>query len=385
MRFSLPAAAFRAAFDTAAAGCGKGPLSPILHHVLCDAQGDGTVKLYGTDNTRGVTATLAGVRVEEPGRAVLHGPVVGAFLAAGGKADDLTVRSTPNVVILRAGGGECKPPILAVDQFPAAGEAGGEVAAEITADDLLTAVRRSAFAATDEAATDRHGQEVSRGVLIQAGSDAIRIAGMNSMLAAVTKAPATVHAGGSVMVPKHALGLIVKTLPGGGEVVRVRFLPGEPSGGVVFETPTVNLWVRAVQSKLPPVGQLVPPPDAKPVWRCDDALPLFTANRQALVSISDESQRGKFAFGADGCEVKTGSPTRGESAVRFALPGFVGEAVKCDFLAPAVEKIGGGLRKEDSVRAELHRMGHLRLVVRYGTPESGGLAVLMQMGEREEG
>lgn len=383
MKFTMPLPAFREAFASALAGASAGKLAhPLLSHVLCIAESDGRIVLHGTDNTKGVITTLLGARVDEPGRAVLHGAVVGSFLQV--NDGDLTVRATASLVKFQADGGECRPPLLTAGEYPVNTTPERAIlAAEVLADDLLTAVRRSAFAATDDVVEDKSGTVKTRGVLIQVAGTALRVAGMHANLAAITRCPATVHTPAEAMVTAATLGLIRKSIPKGGEPVRVKFL-GDAQGvaAVVFETPRTTLWVSALSQKSPPVAKLIPAKGAVPLFRTTDAGPLFAANSRALVTISTESQRGKFRFDADGCEVTTGSPERGESAVQFTLPEYTGEPVSVDFLAPSVHQIGQGLKREDGTRAEVHRIGSgLRLVVRYGTDESGGLAVLMQMAD----
>lgn len=381
VKLSIPAGAFAHGFAAALSAAARGNLQPVLSHVLCTAEAGGTVILEGTDNTRGVRAVLAGAQVDEPGRAILHGEVVGAFLGHH-REGTLTLTVATSLTRLSVGGSQCRPPVIPADTYPAADESdNARPFADLTVADLLTAVRRSTFAASDDVVGSKDGTVETRGVLFQAGGGAVRIAGMTANMAAITRTPATVHAENGVMIPAGTLGLIRKNLPDDGGTVRVLLLPGDT--GLVFRTDTRSLWVRGLNAKVPPVAKLVPPADNQPLFACEDATPLFVAASRASVSLDREAPRAECKFTTEGCVIRTSSPTRGESEERFTLPGYTGGMVECGFLGQSLLQIGGGLRKEEGVRAAIHQMGHRRLVVRYGTQDSGGLAILMEMGDKE--
>lgn len=380
VKLTIPVQGFNLGFQAAISAAAKGSLQPVLSHVLCTAGDDGTVILEGTDNTRGVRAVVAGAVVETAGRLLLHGEVVGSFLGLN-REGDLSITHNQSMTRLSVGGSKCQPPVVPADTYPeGANLADAQPFASLAVGDLLTAVRRSAFAASDDVVSDKNGTVETRGVLFQAGGGALRIAGMTANMAAITRVPAVVPAEAGVMLPAATLGLIRKNLPDDGGQVRVLLLAG--GTGLAFQTDTRTLWVSALNVKVPPVARLVPPADNQPLWACEDATPLFAANRQASVSSDRESPRAAFEFSPAGSVVRTSSPTRGESEVRFSLPGYTGGSVECGFMGQSLQQIGEGLKREDGVRAAVHQMGHLRLVVRYGTQESGGLAILMEMGDR---
>lgn len=382
VRLTIPVQGFTQAFQAAISAAAKGSLQPILSHVLCTAEADGTVVLEATDNTRGVRAVVAGAVVEAAGRVVLHGEVVGSFLGLN-RDGNLSITHTQSMTRLAVGGSECRPPLVAADTFPAGPQvADAQEFATLAVGDLLTAVRRSAFAASDDVVSDKSGTVETRGVLFQAGGGALRIAGMTANMAAITRVPAVTPGEAGVMLPAATLGLIRRNLPDDGGQVRVLAMTG-PNGivGLAFQTETRTLWVSALTVKVPPVARLVPPKDNQPLFACDDATPLFDGMKRAAVSCDRESPRAVCSFAADGCKIHTSSSTRGESTSRFVLPGYTGGSVECGFLGQSLQQIGEGLKREDGVRAAIHEMGHRRLVVRYGTEESGGLAILMEMSE----
>lgn len=384
MRFRVPVKAFHPAYSAALAAASKSSPQPIMKHVLCRVAAEGTVTLEGTDGHRGVIARVQGVEVVAEGAVIFDGQKVDGILRA--NADSvLDVEATEVAVVVRCeedvkGRKQVSRHSLAVfppDQFPsiASNIEQARLSASLPVNDLLTLFRRVKFAASDDVADEKNK---SRGVMFRADGGRVEVAGIQPTLsiAAGASCAAQVAAPTSLMVPANALTLLASVLPKSDGTAEVR----TTTVGLAVVTGDCEAWVTAMASNLPAVHKLFPTADHPPACRWADAQPFFTAVERAMVTTSDESVRGFFTFGPGGGVVRTSAPDKGESEVPFDLPDFAGEAVEVPFNTQAVRKIEGGLRKEDQVSAALHLMGKfLRLVVRYGTPEAGGQAVLVQM------
>ena len=387
MKFRVPVKAIHPAYTAALAAASKGSLQPLLRHVLCRVSADGVVTLEGGDGLRGVVARVEGVEVQAEGSAVLDLKLDGLLRANGDSVLSVEAGESATAVRFeRQSNGRtltARHSLPAVDpqQYPSvAGRiAAAEPVARLPVGELLTLVRRVRFAASDDMA---EGKSQARGVLVQTAGGRLHVASMQPQVSAAAEAVAVAEVvkdlGG--MFPANSLTLLGGVLPKGEEPVEVRM----SASGLVVLTKSTDVWVTAMHAPLLDLGKLFPAADRQPVCRWSDAWPLLEAVAQAAVTTSDDRIAGFLTLDHDGGVVRTSAPESGASEVPFDLPEFDGQRVEVPFNTAAILRIAGGLRKEDSVSAEIHQMGaFLRLVLRYGTTEAGGRAALVQMTERE--
>lgn len=387
MRFVIPVPAFQPAFSAACLGASKNSPKPIMQQVLCRATADGVLRLEGTDGGRAVIATVEGVQVDQPGDAVLHAAKLTEILRES-RGKVLTVDAREDAVrVLAKGeqqtrGSEFRLPAFAAAEFPAIGErmAGAQAVGRLTGEQLLGAVSRAGFAASDEVLSE---QLQARGVLIQVsqsgGVGKLAVFGHHPTFAALGTVAAEHLADGGVMVPSAGLSLIRAVIEDDSQSVEVRVSPAF----LVLVSATRTLLITALESPMPPISRIIPPRTATPLAKWEDARPLLQAAREAAVTTDRENVRGDCSLSADGGVIRTQTAESGASEIPFDLQGYEGPPVAVGFNSHHLRAMAAGLKGEQSVQGEIHEINDFhRLVLRYGTPEAGGAAVIQQMHAR---
>ena len=381
MRFTLPVRSFAPAFAAALKAARPNGIKPILSHVKCRAEGDGTLTLQGTDLEHGVVSRVVGAEVLRPGEVILHGKKVAEILAANKDEPGLEIEGGADKVVVRCDGGVYRLPAFDGAEFPDV-EANIDrtvVAAKVAAVDLGRLLERGAFAATRD--EDSDAKFDWRAVILEVKGGVIQLASSDGKTAGYAHTPATIAEGdGTALVSARLLSLLAASLPAGGEQVGVRF--EGPAGGtanaVAFTWAGGGVWGAAMAAKCIPITTLLQLGGGVPVarFRADDGR-LLTACRRAGVACDVDSQRVELSLSADGSTAAASGAASGESAVKFTLDGYAGDAVVAGFngrTLRAVERAVGG---EAGLAGEAFRNkhGHVYLALKH----AGGFVLVNAM------
>jgi DNA polymerase III sliding clamp (beta) subunit (PCNA family) len=388
VKFTVPARAFQPAYSAALAAAAKRTTKPVLTHVKCTAEADGTVTLQGTNGDLAVVARLVGVTVERPGEVILNGPKTAEAVGLN-RTSNLTIDAGDSRVEIRAAdpdrpkrNSEYRWAAIPVAEFP---DVAGlidrtAVVAVVKADDVRAMVRRAGFAAAKE--IEQEGYDTT-GVAVQVGGGWAMIGSMHRELAAYARVRVLEVAEGSAVVPPEAIDLLSAVLPGGGEGVEIRFAPGDDCRGVAFSTPLGSVWTRTTTARVLARDRVVPPTPPLCGWL--NGLELLDAAHRASPTTGPESVRVRVTVGADGGLARTDTPDVGRSEAEFDAEGFAGEPVNLGVNWSALKLLRRAFAGESAVRVEVHQKGdHRKLVVRVGDESADGVAVVQGMADRDD-
>jgi DNA polymerase III subunit beta len=246
--------------------------------------------LMATDLELGIRLDVRGVKVEEPGQALLP---CGRLLAILRETTDeeMTVEGDSEKVVVRGFTSEFDMPGEDVSAFPDVPAFAETNYHEINAGVLREMIRRTVFAASTE--TVRYG--ATTGVLWELTDDQATLVATDGRRLAVMRGPAKACGGRSTkdrkappVVPCKAMNLLARNLTDPDEVVRVSFREND----VLMQTGQTVIYSRFVEGRFPAYQQVIPKSHVHSVPLA--AGPLLNAIRQASI-MTDESVRFRFA------------------------------------------------------------------------------------------
>jgi len=304
----------------------------ILMNVKAIAEED-RLTLVATDLEIGMRYQLVGVRVEDPGEAILPINRLTSIL-----------RETPDSeVAIDADERRCKVSTRASEYempsedpsgFPDVPEFGDAPYQELTAGVLRLLIKRTAFAAAKQ-----DTKYSITGALWEAEDKKIRMVATDTRrlamaTAAATKAAAPETKGQSHLIPVKAFLLLERTLTDDAELVKVC----PRANDVLFQTEKATICTRLLEGRYPPYRDIIPKKAALKIPLAVDAF--LSAVRQAAIMVDEDSKRVGFTFSNGKLTLQAQGAATGKSKVEMPLdfkgdpltiyfdPNFVGDMLK---------------------------------------------------------
>ena len=288
---------------------------PILSNVLIHATEHGTA-VMASDLEASIRLSCLGVKVDQPGSAVLPMPKIVQILRSCHDDDELAIEVDGGVLHIRGHRSAFKLASEDPTLFPEPPRHPGNGFA-LNADELATAIKRTAFA-TDESST----RYALSGVLFDPTDSGFAVVGTDGRRMAKQELSQGYASEGierpdpAPVIPVKALKLIDRNLDHDEPVL----LHVDPGNSVAVKTGRAEIWSRLVEGRFPAYQQVIPESYTHRVtFSQSDAL--LSAVEQAAIVTSKESRGVDFHF-SDGL-LKLASQTAdiGESHVELPVDG----------------------------------------------------------------
>ena len=265
-------------------------VKPVLRNLKAVVE-DERCTLMATDLELGIRLEVRGIKVEEPGDALLPaGRLISILREA--TDEELTIQASMDATIITGSSTEFEMPGEDPAAFPDIPSFAEEKYTELTAGVLRDMIRRVVFACAS-AEHSRFGATI--GVLWEleeekatlVATDGRRLALMTGMCQ--TKGGHTTK-GQMPVVPLKAMTLLERNLVEPDELVKVCFRPNE----VLMKTERAMVYSRLVEGRFPNYRQVIPKDHTARVPLTVG--PFYSAIRQAAIMTDDESKRVVFRF-----------------------------------------------------------------------------------------
>lgn len=295
---------------------------PILSSIKAIAETD-RLTLVATDLEVGIRYELAGVRVEEPGEAILPVSRVLAILRESADselaldADERRCRITTSV-------SEYEMPSEDPAAFPDVPTFDDKKYHELTAGVLRKMIHRTSFAAAKQ-----DTKYAITGILWEIEDKKVRLVATDTRRLAMCTGPAVAAApvdnkGQSHLVPVKAMSLLERTLADDGESIKVCLRTND----VLFQTEKATICSRLLEGRYPPYRDIIPKKAAAKI-----PLPVegfLSAVRQAKIMTDEDSKRVAFQFAPGKLTLQAQGATTGRSKVDMPLD-YNGSALTINF------------------------------------------------------
>lgn len=294
----------------------------ILQNIKAIAEAD-RLTLIGTDLEVGIRYELAGVRVEEPGEAILPGNRLTSILRESPDAE-VTIDADERRCKVTTSASEYEMPSEDPAAFPDVPSFGDAKYHELTAGVLRTMIRRTSFAAAKQ-----DTKYAITGILWEVEEKKVRLVATDTRRLAMCVGPTTVSAavetkGQSHLVPVKAMSLLERTLHDDNELVKVCLRPND----VLFQTEKATICSRLLEGRYPPYRDIIPKKATVKI-----PLPVegfLSAVRQAAIMTDDDSKRVAFNFAPGKLTLNAQGAVTGKSKVDMNLD-YNGAAITINF------------------------------------------------------
>jgi DNA polymerase-3 subunit beta len=320
---------------------------PILQNVKLVADLDEGSILMATDLEVGIRHRVIGMKVEEPGSAVLPTARFGSILRTSADEELALEVDSDQLIVRYPRRAEFTLPGEDPSLYPEVPDFAATSYHEVAAADLRKLIRRTIFATDAESTRYALG-----GVLVELTDESITMVGTDGRRLARMSAPAEAKNGaatppGSPVIPVKALKLIERNLDDDDPPVH---LAVQGDKAVLVRTDRAVIYSRLVEGRFPRYQDVFP--GSVEVKIPMDAGMLLRAVEQASIVTSEESRGVDFAFGNGRLTLSSRAADVGSSRVSMPID-YDGKPVEITFdprfLTDALKTLG----ENDRVTAEL--------------------------------
>ncbi len=299
-------------------------VKPVLRNIKAVVDDD-RCTLMATDLELGIRLEVRGIKVEEPGDALLPTSRLLAILREA-TDEELTIEASPDKCVIRGNTNEFEMPGEDVAAFPDVPAFNEEKYHEITAAACKDMIKRTIFAAATEGQV-RFG--ATTGLLWELEDDKAALIATDGRRLAMMTAPAKPHGGHTTkgllpVVPTKAMSLLERNLTEPDETIRISLRPNE----VLMKTERAMIYSRLVEGRFPNYKQVIP---AKHIHRVPLTVgPFMAAVRQAAIMTDDESKRVRFHFAKKKLTLRAQGAESGQSRVELPID-YDGKGLEISF------------------------------------------------------
>jgi DNA polymerase III subunit beta len=312
-----------AAFQLASAAVpGRDVVQPTLKNLKAIAE-DGRCTLMATDLEVGLRLEVRGLKVEEPGEAILPAGKLLAILRES-LDEELSIEADATACTVRSANGNWEMPSEDPANFPDVPAFAEEKCHQLSGGVLREMIQRTAFAAAKE-----NTRYTMTGVLWELEDDKVRLVATDGKRLAMTEGPAKAHGGHSTrgqvpVVPTKAMNLLERNLQDDQEEVRVSLRSNE----ILFRTERAVITSRLVEGRFPNFREVLP---KKPAVKVPLMVgPFQAAVRQAAIMTDNETKKVVFQFQKKKLTLKSAGSQAGRSEVSLPVE-YDGKALEINF------------------------------------------------------
>lgn len=301
-------------------------VKPVLRNLKA-VVADDRCTLMATDLELGIRLEVRGVKVEEPGDALLPAARLISILRES-PDETMSIEAGPDACVVRGKATEYSMPGEDPAAFPDVPAFAEEKYHELTAGVLREMIRRTIFAAAAEQQM-RFG--ATTGILweLDADEEKAALVGTDGHRLALARGAAQSHGGHTtkgqmLVVPAKAMTLLERNLTEPDELVRVSLRSNE----ALMKTERAMIYSRLVEGRFPSYKQVIP---AKHQARMPLTVSTFlSAIRQAAIMTDDQSKRVRFQFAKGNLTLRAQGAEAGQSRVEMPVP-YEGKGLEISF------------------------------------------------------
>jgi DNA polymerase-3 subunit beta len=296
---------------------------PILQNVKLVADADEGSILMATDLEVGIRHRVLGMKVDQPGSAILPTARFGSILRT---SDDpeLAVEVEGDQLVVRGLRSEFTLPGEDPGLYPEVPDFAATGFHSVAAADLRKLIRRTIFATDVESTRYALG-----GVLVELTPEGITMVGTDGRRLARMSAPVEAEnaptPAGSPVIPVKALKLIERNLDDNDPPVHIAI---QGTTAVLIRTERAVIYSRLVEGRFPRYQDVFPANIEVKIKL--EAGPLRLAVEQASIVTSEESRGVDFLFGGGVLKLSSQAADVGRSHVELPIP-YDGKAVEITF------------------------------------------------------
>lgn len=312
------------ACQLASAAVAARDVKPVLKNLKAVVD-DERCTLMATDLELGIRLEVRGIKVEDPGEALLPTARLISILRES-TDEELTIEANIESCVIKGERNEFEMPGEDPAAFPDIPGFAEEKYHEVTGGVIRDMIRRTAFAAAS-AEHSRFGATV--GVLVELDEDQATLVATDGRRLALCHGQAKASGGHSTkgqtaVVPVKAMNLLERNLAAPDEVVKISVRPNE----ALMRTERSMIYTRLVEGRFPNYRQVLP---AKQNAKVPLTVgPFLSAVRQAAIMTDEESKRVTFNFAKKKLTLQARGGESGRSRVEMPIE-FDGKAVEISF------------------------------------------------------
>ncbi|MBM4070017.1 MAG: DNA polymerase III subunit beta [Planctomycetes bacterium] len=299
-------------------------VKPVLRNLKAVVDSDRCI-LMATDLELGIRLEVRGVKVDEPGEALIPTTRMIAILRESAD-EELTVEATPDACFVSGQSNKFEMPGEDPSAFPDLPTFAEEKYHELSAGVLRDMIRRTIFAAAS-AEHSRYG--ATTGVLWELEDNQATFVATDGRRLAMIQEPATAHGGHSTkgqtpVVPVKAMSLLERNLTEPDEMIKIALRPNE----VLMKTERAMIYSRLVEGRFPEYRRVLP--QKLSIKVPFTAGPFLAAVRQAAIMTDDESKRVVFTFAKKKLTLQAHGNESGRSHVEMPID-YEGKSLAINF------------------------------------------------------
>jgi DNA polymerase-3 subunit beta len=297
-------------------------VKPILKNLKALIEGD-RCTLMATDLELGIRLEVRGIKVEEPGDAILPAARLTAILRES-TDEELHLEAGPDACFVRGQHTEFEMPGEDPGEFPDVPAFEGDKYHELPAGQLREMIHRTIFAVAAE-----NPRYALTGIMWELEKTTVRLVATDGRRLAIVDGTTTVQTGPDTkgqtpVVPTKAMGLLERNLQDPDERVRVILRPNE----ALFKTERAMIYSRLVEGRYPPYREVFPKKQTVKIPL--EIGPFQTAVRQAAIMTDEETKKVTFAFAPKKLTLQARGATTGRSKVELPIS-YDGKPINISF------------------------------------------------------
>lgn len=312
------------AFQVASGAVAARDVKPVLRNIKAIVEED-RCTLMATDLELGIRLEVRGIKVDEPGEALLPTSRMLNILRES-TDEELTIEASPDKCVVRGHTNEFDMPGEDAATFPDVPAFAEEKYHEIAAGVLREMIKRTVFAAATEGQV-RFG--ATTGILLELEEEKGALIATDGRRLAMMTGQVKAHGGHTTqgqlpVVPSKAMHLLERNLTEPDEVIRISVRANE----VLMKTERAMIYTRLVEGRFPNYKQVIP---SKHSHRVPLTVgPLLAAVRQAAIMTDDESKRVRFQFAKKKLTLRAQGVETGQSRVELPIE-YDGKGLEISF------------------------------------------------------
>jgi len=312
------------ACQLAGAAAASRDVKPILKNLKAVVLED-RCTLMATDLELGIRLEVRGIKVEEPGEALLPTARLISILREAND-EELTIEAGQDACSIRGSSAEFEMPSEDPAAFPDIPSFAEEKYHEITAGILREMTRRTIFAA---AAAENSRFGATTGILMELEDGTITMVATDGRRLALAHGEAQPHGqhstkGQMPVVPAKAMMLLERNLTEPDEKVCISLRPNE----VLMKTERAMIYSRLVEGRFPNYRMVLPTKHGAKIPLTVG--PFLSAVRQAAIMTDDESKRVIFNFAKKKLTLQARGTESGRSKVEMPVE-YDGKPIEISF------------------------------------------------------
>jgi len=298
---------------------------PILQNIKLIADAEEGSVLMATDLEVGIRFRVLGMKVEQPGSAILPTQRMMSILRTGDD-EELYLEGEADHLLVRGRRSEFKLPGEEPSLFPEVPDFAAASYHVVAAADLKRLIRRTIIATDPESTRYALG-----GTLVEFSNDQITMVGTDGRRLARMIAAAETEGGaepptGSPVIPIKALKLIERNLDEGDPPVHLAIQSGS---AVLVRTERAVIYSRLVEGRFPRYQDVFPSTSEAKI-HFPEISELRMAVEQASIITSDESRGVDFRFSEGNLKLTSQAADVGSSHIDLPIP-YEGKPVEITF------------------------------------------------------